>query len=105
MSLKNRKILLGVSGCIAAYKACFLVRLLKKAGAEVKVVMTESATWFVTRTTMETLSENPVGVETFSESRFLSTHHISYAEWADRCHVIPRERYLQIAKAWREREG
>jgi phosphopantothenoylcysteine decarboxylase/phosphopantothenate--cysteine ligase len=89
MSLENKKILLGISGCIAAYKACYLVRLLKKAGADVRVVLTKSATWFVTKTTLETLSNNPVAVEMFSEEKFFSTHHITYAEWADLILLAP----------------
>ncbi|MFH2056097.1 MAG: bifunctional phosphopantothenoylcysteine decarboxylase/phosphopantothenate--cysteine ligase CoaBC [bacterium] len=89
MSLSNRKILLGISGCIAAYKACFLIRLLVKAGAEVKVVLTKSGAEFVTKTTLETLSGNPVGLEMFPQERFVSTHHISYAEWADLILLAP----------------
>lgn len=89
MFLQNRKILLGISGCIAAYKACFLVRLLKKQGADVKVVLTPSATKFVTVTTLETLSGNPVAVDMFPEDRFVATHHISYAEWADLIVIAP----------------
>lgn len=89
MSLQGKKILLGITGCIAAYKACYLVRYLKKAGADVKVVLTESATKFVTVTTLETLSDNPVAVEMFPADRFVSTHHISYAEWADLILVAP----------------
>ncbi len=89
MSLQGKKILLGITGCIAAYKACYLVRYLKKAGAEVKVVLTESATRFVTVTTLETLSDNPVASEMFPADRFVSTHHISYAEWADLILIAP----------------
>ncbi len=89
MPLSGKKILLGVTGCIAAYKACYLVRYLKKAGAEVKVVLTESATKFVTVTTLETLSDNPVAVEMFPPERFVATHHISYAEWADLIVIAP----------------
>lgn len=89
MSLENKKILLGISGCIAAYKACYLVRLLKKAGADVQVVLTRSASWFVTKTTLETLSNNPVALEMFSEEKFFATHHISCAEWADLILLAP----------------
>ena len=89
MPLSGKKILLGISGCIAAYKACYLVRFLKKAGAEVKVVLTQSATKFVTVTTLETLSDNPVAVEMFPAERFVATHHISYAEWADLIVIAP----------------
>ena len=89
MRLQDKKILLGISGCIAAYKSCFLVRLLKKEGADVKVVLTQSATQFVTKTTLETLSNNPVALEMFPADRFVSTHHISYAEWADLIVLAP----------------
>lgn len=89
MPLSGKKILLGITGCIAAYKACYLVRYLKKAGAEVKVVMTQSAAKFVTVTTLETLSDNPVAVEMFPADRFVATHHISYAEWADLIVIAP----------------
>ncbi len=89
MPLSGKKILLGITGCIAAYKACYLVRYFKKAGAEVKVVLTQSATKFVTVTTLETLSDNPVAVEMFPADRFVATHHISYAEWADLIVIAP----------------
>ena len=58
--LSGRHILLGVSGGIAAYKTAFLVRLFKQAGAEVKVVLTEAASHFVSPLTLSVLSENPV---------------------------------------------
>ena len=83
MRLANRKIVLGLSGCIAAYKAAYLTRLLKREGAEVRVVMTAAAEKFITRLTMETLSDNPVYCEMFPEQGYYSTHHISLAEWAD----------------------
>ncbi len=89
MRLTGKKILLGVTGCIAAYKAAYLVRQIKKEGGEVKVVMTSSAREFITPLTMETLSENPVSSEMFPEGRFYSTHHISLAEWADLIVLAP----------------
>lgn len=89
MSVAGKKILLGITGCIAAYKSCYLIRLLKKAGAEVKVVLTRSGAEFVTKTTLETLSDNPVATEMFPQGRFSSTHHISYAEWADLIVIAP----------------
>jgi len=87
--LANRKILLGVTGCIAAYKAAYLTRLLKGEGAEVKVVMTASATKFITRLTMETLSGNPAYCEMFPAGGYYSTHHISLAEWSDLIVLAP----------------
>jgi phosphopantothenoylcysteine decarboxylase / phosphopantothenate---cysteine ligase len=89
VKLTNRKIVLGITGCIAAYKAAFLVRLLRKEGAEVRVVMTESSEKFITRLTMETLSGNPVSDQMFPESGFYTTHHISLAEWADLIIIAP----------------
>jgi len=87
--LANRKIVLGLSGCIAAYKAAYLVRLLKKEGADVRVVMTAAAEKFITRLTMETLSDNPAYCEMFPEQGYYSTHHISLAEWADLILLAP----------------
>ncbi len=91
--LADKKILLGVTGCIAAYKSCFIVRELLKRGAEVKVVMTPSATEFVTPLTLATLSQNEVIVKTFpttqKDGTKLSTWHIDYALWADLMLIAP----------------
>ncbi|MDZ7626129.1 MAG: bifunctional phosphopantothenoylcysteine decarboxylase/phosphopantothenate--cysteine ligase CoaBC [Ignavibacteriaceae bacterium] len=91
--LAGKKILLGVTGCIAAYKSCLIVRELIKRGAEVKVVMTPSATEFITPLTLATLSQNEVIVNTFPPSQKdgtnLSTWHIDYALWADLMLVAP----------------
>lgn len=85
-----RRILLGVSGGIAAYKTAELVRLFKKAGAEVKVVMTPDATRFVTPLTLGTLSENEVFIEIFPENESGSwTKHVSLGLWADLFVVAP----------------
>jgi len=90
---KNKKILLGVTGCIAAYKAAFLTRQLKKLGAEVRVIMTPSATEFVSPLTFSTLSENPVVINTFPHSQKdntgLATWHIDTALWADIMIIAP----------------
>lgn len=92
-SLKGKKILLGVTGCIAAYKSCLIVRELIKRGAEIKVVMTPSATEFITPLTLATLSHNEVIVNTFPHSQKngtkLSTWHIDYALWADLMLIAP----------------
>ena len=91
--LAGKKILLGVTGCIAAYKSCFIVRELIKRGSEVKVVLTPSATEFITSLTLATLSHNEVIVNTFPPSQKdgtnLSTWHIDYALWADLMLVAP----------------
>lgn len=82
-------IALGISGGIAAYKSPLLIRLLKKAGAEVRVLASESALKFTTRWTLETLSENSLETEVFPENAQAGTHHISAAEWADLFVVAP----------------
>ncbi len=89
MKLTNRKILIGISGGIAAYKSAYLVRLLVKAGAEVQVVMTEAATKFITPLTFEALTDREVPVEMFPKDRFAGTHHISYSKWPDLIVVSP----------------
>ena len=65
--LAGKKILVGITGSIAAYKSVYLVRLLIKAGAEVKVIMTPSAKDFVSPLTLSTLSRNPVIIDLFDE--------------------------------------
>jgi len=85
--LKDKKIVLGVTGGIAVYKACDLVSRLKKKGAQVRVVMTENAMKFVPKLTFATLSGNPVMSDTFQERNELE--HISLAKWADAFVVAP----------------
>lgn len=91
--LSDKKILLGVTGCIAAYKSALLVREFIKRGAEVKVVMTPSATEFIAPLTLATLSHNEVVVNTFpdnqKEGTNFSTWHIDYALWADLMLIAP----------------
>ena len=65
--MQGKKILLGITGSIAAYKSVYLVRMLVKAGAEVKIIMTPSAKDFVSPLTLSTLSRNPVLVDLFDE--------------------------------------
>ncbi|MBQ4228503.1 MAG: bifunctional phosphopantothenoylcysteine decarboxylase/phosphopantothenate--cysteine ligase CoaBC [Bacteroidaceae bacterium] len=87
--LENRKIVLGVTGSIAAYKACILARLLIKKGAEVQVVMTPSAKEFITPLTLATLTQKPV-VSEFFDRRDGSWHsHVSLGLWADAMLVAP----------------
>lgn len=84
-----KKILLAVCGGIAAYKCCELVRKFKKAGCEVKVIMTKSAQEFITPVTMQTLSENAVHCELFDARQLYNVQHISLARWADIMVVAP----------------
>ncbi len=86
--LKGKKILLGVTGSIAVYKSLELVRILVKAGAEVKVVMSDSAKKFITPLTFETLSSNRVLDDT-NESWADDHNHIGCAEWADMMIIAP----------------
>ena len=85
----KKKVLLGVTGSIAAYKACELIRLFVKDGDEVTVVMTKAATEFVTPLTFQTLSRNPVFVEQFAPPVSWKPEHISLAEAADLVVVAP----------------
>ena len=85
----SKRVLLGVTGSIAAYKAAELVRLLCKAGCEVTVVMTAAATRFVAPLTFRTLSGNPVAVDMFPEPPPERVPHIALADWADALVVAP----------------
>lgn len=87
--LNDKNILVGVTGGIAAYKTVSLVSLLKKKGANVKVVMTEHATKFVTPLTFQTMSENPVYVDMFQCLDNMEVEHIALAKWADVIVVAP----------------
>lgn len=86
--LQGKKILLGVTGSIAIYKSLELVRLLTKAGADVRVVMSEAAKKFITPLTFETLSSNKV-LDEQSESWSSSHNHIKTTEWADLFVIAP----------------
>lgn len=89
MNLINRHLLLGVTGGIAAYKAAELARLLVKAGAEVQVVMTQSATRFVAPLTFEALTGKPVRTDLFDSAHEAAMGHIELARWADLVVVAP----------------
>ena len=87
--LENKKIVLGITGSIAAYKACLIARLLIKRGAEVQVVMTPAAKEFVTPLTLATLTQKPV-VSEFFDRRDGSWHsHVSLGLWADAMLIAP----------------
>ena len=85
--LKGKKILLGITGSIAAYKSAFLVRLLVKAGAEVKVIMTPSSTDFISKLTLSTLSKNKVLIDLFDEDSW--ANHVILGRWADVMLIAP----------------
>ena len=85
--LKGKKIIVGVTGSIAAYKSILLVRLLVKAGAEVRVIMTPSAKDFVTPLTLSTLSKNKVLIDLFDEDSW--ANHVMLGRWADVMVIAP----------------
>jgi phosphopantothenoylcysteine decarboxylase/phosphopantothenate--cysteine ligase len=89
MDLKGKKILLGITGGIAAYKAAILVRLLVKEGAEVRVVMTPLAKQFITPLTLATLSKNPILVEFFDPENGAWNSHVDLGLWADLYVIAP----------------
>lgn len=86
--LSGKTVLIGISGGIAAYKICELIRMYKRANAEVLVVCTPNALNFVTKLTLENLSKNPVAVEEFNVEKF-NPEHISYADKADIMVIAP----------------
>ena len=85
--LQGKKILLGITGSIAAYKAIYLVRLLVKEGAEVKVILTPAAKDFVSSLTLSTLSKNPVLTDLFDEESW--SNHVMLGRWADVMVIAP----------------
>ncbi|MGI8599274.1 MAG: bifunctional phosphopantothenoylcysteine decarboxylase/phosphopantothenate--cysteine ligase CoaBC [Chitinophagaceae bacterium] len=85
--LSGKKILIGITGSIAAYKIPFLVRSLIKEGAEVKIIMTLAATDFVSKLTLSTLSKNPVLIDLFDEQNW--ANHVMLGRWADVMLIAP----------------
>lgn len=87
--LKGKKIVVGVTGGIAAYKACDIVSRLKKLDAEIDVIMTRAAAEFVQPQTFQALTQNPVAVDMFTTPRYWDIEHISLAQKADILLVAP----------------
>lgn len=87
--LTGKKIVLGVTGGIAAYKAAFLVRLLVQKGAEVRVVMTPMAKEFISPLTLSTLSRNPVLIDFYDKSTGNWNSHVDLGTWADAMLIAP----------------
>jgi phosphopantothenoylcysteine decarboxylase/phosphopantothenate--cysteine ligase len=88
-TLTNRRILLGVSGGIAAYKSAELIRRLQDIGADVRVVMTRAAQEFITPLTLQALSGNPVHVDLLDPAAEAAMGHIELARWADVIVIAP----------------
>src|SRR5688572_7876508 len=87
--LSGKKVLLGVTGSIAAYKTPHLVRLLKKQNCQVKVILTPSARDFVTPLSLSTVSENPVYSEYFDAQTGEWANHVDLGLWADAFVIAP----------------
>jgi phosphopantothenoylcysteine decarboxylase/phosphopantothenate--cysteine ligase len=87
--LTNRQILLGITGGIAAYKSAELTRLLKGAGADVRIVMTAAATEFITPLTLQALSGHPVHQHLLDPEAEAGMGHIELAKWADLILIAP----------------
>lgn len=88
-NLQNKKILLGVCGSISAYKSALLVRLLVKQGCEVQVIMTQSATDFITPLTLATLSKKPVLIDFIKNKEGVWNNHVELGLWADAFIIAP----------------
>ncbi len=87
--LSGKKIIIGITGSIAAYKVPYIIRLLKKAGAEVQVIMTPAAKDFVTPLTLSTLTERPVLIDFFDKNDGSWSSHVELGLWADLILVAP----------------
>ena len=86
---KDKNILIGITGGIASYKSCELIRLFVKGRYSVKVMMTEAATKFVSPLVFQELSQNPVYLDMFSLIKEENIQHISLSQWADLCVIAP----------------
>ncbi len=87
--MKTKNVLIGISGGIAAYKTCYLIRYFRKEGHNVKAVITSNGLEFITEVTLRTLSGNQVYSDTFSEVNEWSAEHVSLTDWADIFIVAP----------------
>ena len=87
--IKGKKILFGITGGIAAYKAAYIIRLLVKQEAEVKVVVTPTVKDFISHLTLSTLSKNPVNHTLFDSDSGVWNSHVDLADWADYMLIAP----------------
>ena len=87
--MKGKRILLGITGGIAAYKIAFLIRLIKKKGAEVKCIMTPASCDFISPLTIATLSENPVLIDFWNQHDGTWSNHVELGAWADIFLIAP----------------
>ncbi len=87
--MQGKRILLGITGGIAAYKIAFLIRMLKKSGAEVRCIMTPASSDFISPLVVSTLSGNPVGIEFWNKQTGEWTNHVEFGLWADVLVIAP----------------
>ena len=87
--LKNKNIVIGITGGIACYKVCEIISYLVRNGANVDVIMTKNSTEFITPLTIETLSKNKVTIDMFEKKEHIEVEHISLARKADLILVVP----------------
>lgn len=87
--MQGKRILLGITGGIAAYKIATLIRILKRSGAEVRCLMTPASCDFISPLVVSTLSENPVGIEFWNKKTGEWTNHVEYGLWADLFVIAP----------------
>ena len=87
--MRGKRVLLGITGGIAAYKIAFLIRLLKKNEAEVKCIMTPASCDFISPLVVAALSENPVGIEFWNKNDGTWNNHVEYGLWADVFLIAP----------------
>lgn len=87
--LKNKNIVIGITGGIACYKVCEIISYLVREGANVDVIMTRNATEFITPLTIETLSKNKVVIDMFEKKKHVEVEHINLARKADLILVVP----------------
>ena len=87
--MRGKRVLLGITGGIAAYKIAFPIRILKKSGAEVKCILTPASSDFISPLVLSTLSENPVGIEFWNKEDGTWNNHVEYGLWADIFVVAP----------------
>jgi len=100
MSLQGKQVVLGVTGGIAAYKACELCSRLRKSGADVYVVMTKNACEFVSPLTFETLSNHPVATDTFKRPETWEVEHVALAKRADLFVIAPATANIMAKMAY-----
>lgn len=100
MALKNKNILIGITGGIAAYKICGLINILCKDSANVKVIMTEASQKFITPLTIKTLTNNPVYLDMFNDITKAEIEHVALANWANIILVAPATANTISKIAW-----